>query len=504
MGDGDPTGSLITELEEIIWQRRPILGEIMKKHGDKTLYSYTQDFLDINKSPRLDARKPELIAVVERLLAARLGPEVAAGVATQLRELPLVSTADHHGPVTHPFFLNSNIITGLPLLEKSHPNWRYLIDFSFATVSMNNSSYPRGVVLHPDAADSNTLLRVPLSPDKSKMATVYTAPAYSQENLDRACAELEKKIARKEIPADKGQKVIEILKTYFGAADVINDPDICSQITKINFRLWQHFFKQTDGLMPDVIYIEIETIVTELLQTIHFKDTASLIHQFLFDTESRRLFRELFNNIPGAFSIENNWGTFLFWAIDKNMRRVQLFLKGDELRSDDGTQVYPLTPDAISKGLATKEIFPSMTLCYIIISLYYGMKCLGGFSQVNDLTRSKTAWQEWLRRVGNLDEAEAVEPVQTKELGGDGMMLACLPHTGPEVVPATGIDLMLEPRLGVADFLRLSKQLTLNEMMLPMLPEIYTVLYSQPDRDPKFADLTPGKIIEAIGLNKKI
>jgi hypothetical protein len=47
-----------------IWKKRPILGEIMEKHGNKILHSYAQDFMDVNTSHRLDERKPELIKFV--------------------------------------------------------------------------------------------------------------------------------------------------------------------------------------------------------------------------------------------------------------------------------------------------------------------------------------------------------------------------------------------------------------------------------------------------------
>ena len=48
-------------LKNAIWKRRPVLGEIIAKHGGKTLENYSRDFMDVNASPRLDARKPELI-----------------------------------------------------------------------------------------------------------------------------------------------------------------------------------------------------------------------------------------------------------------------------------------------------------------------------------------------------------------------------------------------------------------------------------------------------------
>jgi hypothetical protein len=64
--------------------------------------------------PQLEARRPELFAVVQKLLSQRLSARVADEVVEQLKKYPLVSTADHHGPINNPFFVNSNIISGIP------------------------------------------------------------------------------------------------------------------------------------------------------------------------------------------------------------------------------------------------------------------------------------------------------------------------------------------------------------------------------------------------------
>ena len=80
-----------------------------------------------------------------------------------------------------------------------------------------------------------------------------------------------------------------------------------------------------------------------------------------------------------------------------------------------------------------------------MVSLYYGMKCLGGFCQVHDLTIMKVAWASLLREIGENGEADALEPVQTKELGGDGLVLSYMKTLTNELVPATGIDMLIEP-----------------------------------------------------------
>ena len=163
------------------------------------------------------------------------------------------------------------------------------------------------------------------------------------------------------------------------------------------------------------------------------------------------------------------------------------------------------TPEIISKALKEKKIYPGMMLCYLLISLYYGMKCLGGFCQVNDLTMTKYAWEKFLKEVGENEEAEALNPVQTKELGGDGLVLSYLKTSNDNLINARGIDMILSDKdTSFERYVNLSKNLTLSEAMNPMLPEMYEVLYSYDDRDLDLWKTPVDQIFKATGLYKKL
>lgn len=511
------TDAQVAKLKEAIWNRRPILGEIMRKHGETYLHRYAQDFLDVNPCPILDERKEELISTAAELLSRRLGPEVAEAVARQLRKLPLVSTTDHHGPIDHPFFVNANIISGLPFIDYEDPLSRYLVVFSFASVSVNNASaYPRGILFHGRTDRADSLVRLPILPDKLKMGVVYGTRAFTRIDLDRAQADLQKKERAGEVAPERAAAVSALLERYFGRPDVLDAPDLAAQITKINYELWPKLFHRRRPVVsvehlpssltvPDLVYLEIETLVTELLLKRHLKDPASPFYQLMFDGTFTGLALKYFNNLAGAFSVENDWGTYMFWGVDEKRRRVRLKLEGDRLVSPDGSIEYALTPQDIRRLLEEKKIFPSMLLSYLMVALYYGMKCLGGFSQVHDLTVIKDAWTQFLEDVGDNRQAEALHPLQTKELGGDGMVLSYLTTSDGHVVPSTGVDMVLDTAdTSFETFVRRSKNVTLREMMYPMFPEMYTVLYSIQDRNPELTGVTPEGIMESTGLTEKI
>ncbi len=499
-----------------IWHRRPILGEIMQRHGNKILSDYSRDFMDVNASPLLDARKAELIDETEAMVTARLGAKVGKGVAKQLKKLPLVSTADHHAPIDHPFWVNANLISALPTLElhDKDVDINYLVVFSFASVSLNNASgFPRGIQFYGGTNGSKNILRVPILPDKIKMSVVHNSRGYTKEEIEKTKQAIRHKVREGQITQERGEAVCGILDQYFGNDDVMSTPLLSEQITKINYALWPKFFHPAEGsspekgdhAMPDLLYLEIETLVTNMLKKRHLDDTTSLLHRVLFDTALRPDVLELFEAIPGAFSTAKNWGTYFFWGLDDKRHRVRLKLEGDCIVSEDRSIDVPLTPADIRAALDRGAIYPSMLLCYLMVSLYYGMKCLGGFCQVNDLTFTKRAWTELLRRMGEEEEAAAQEPVQTKELGGDGMVLAYINSAEGTYLPASGIDMMLNPRdTRVEKYIERSRVVTLQEMMNPMLPEMYTVLYAQTDRDPALLSVTPEQILEGTGLQEKL
>jgi hypothetical protein len=224
--------AILEELRAAIWKRRPILGEIMQKHGNKILHTYAKDFLDVNKAARLDARKPELIEAARKMAEARLGPQVAAAVARQLQKFALVSTTDHHGPIDHPFFINANIISGIPYAELADPDLQYLIVLSFASVSVNNAdAYPRGILFH-GGTDAGVAIRLPILPDKLKMGVVYGTRGFTREDLTKAEAELQKKEKAGEIANGRGDQIREVLEQHFARADVLQTPDLNAQVTR--------------------------------------------------------------------------------------------------------------------------------------------------------------------------------------------------------------------------------------------------------------------------------
>lgn len=507
-GNGSPLSSLevIKNLKRAIFERRPILGEIFTKHGNKKLADYANDFFDTYTHTILSGRQEQLHKILHKHITKNLGKKIADATVRQLEKMPLISTADHHAPIDHPFWLNANIISALPYLKLQKKYLKYLIVLSFSGVSVNNASgYPRGILFHGNDDGTGEYIRLPFLPDKLKMSTVLATRGYTKEEIEKAKETLQKKTKEGKISPQRTEKVSGVIDKYFATPDLLATPRLNDQITKANYALWRDFFHPRASYMPDLLYIPIEEVTRDLITEHHCADEHSPIYKILFMASYRRLISQYFNNLPGAFSLEKGWGTFLFWGIDDKGHRVRLILDRDMLISDTKQISIKLEPASIKEALEKGLIFPSTMLMYIIISLYYGMKCLGGFCQVNDLTWIKNAWMHCQIEFGKYGEIQTTARIQTKELGGDGLVLAYSRGANGKMLPATGIDLLISDRdTNIDRYVERAKHVTLAEMLTPLLPEMYTVIYSSPERNPELLTLPIEKIIEDTGVKERL
>lgn len=507
LGNGFSAQLVLRQLKERIFKRRPILGEIIHKHGRRSLFEYSREFLDVNLHPKMQERKEEMIRAIRNYARGLFGWKISREVVKQLLHCYMVSTCDHHGPITHPFFINSNLVSGLSYRDCRHHQMKYLIVLSYGSVSLNNnSSYSRGILFNAGTNGTLNHIKLPLFPDTEKTACVYGLRPYTERDLNRAKGLLKGKKHAKEIDTQTEEKVMQILAEVFGNKDVLKCQSFSEQITKVNYRLWPMFLHQEAKKIheiPDLLYLEIETLVNRILIDRHFKNPDSILYKFIFDPRYLDLITKYFDGIEGAFFLARNTGTFLFWGLDQKNRRVRLIRDGMTLKSEDGSIAFELMPATVAKLLEEKKIFPSMIVTYAVVSLYYGMKCLGGFSQVNYLTRMKEAWIKMNADLGNYKEIEMCARIQTKELC-EGLTIAYVETPQKGVIPATGIDLILYGNEKLWDrLIRISKRLYLEDLIEPMIPEIYRVVYSFPDREEQLMQLSPEKILDMKKMVKK-
>jgi hypothetical protein len=484
----------------------------MKNDGDKSLARYAQGFFEMTPmAPHVQSRRSELIDAVRTLVTERLGKETGDAVAAQLARFPLVSTSDHHAIIDNPYWVNANLITALPCIGNAQA-MPHLIVFSFASVSINNASgYPRGIEFHGGMGGEGPTIRLPILPDKLKMGTVYGMRAFTQSDVANAFKLLIDREKEKKVTTEKAALIRAFMNKHLLAEDVLAQKSLSSQITLLNHRLWPDLFHAADrggaaNDLPELIYVDIETLVAHLLLSRHVGDKESLINRALFDPPMMASILQHFDGIPGAFGRNDNSGTYMFWALDEKLHRIGLSLDAGFLVSSDGSFRLRFDRNSIEDALRSGKIFPSTALCYLIVAFHYGMKCLGGFCQVHDLTVLKEAWQKVLRECNEANEADALEQLQTQDMNAGGMMLTYVRTPQDRLMIATGIDMLVERAMDTSlkTYLSIAQNVTLHESMLPMLPGAYSVFYPIHERTIDLTHVSPDTITHGTLLYKKL
>lgn len=491
-------------LKEKVLSRKPVLRHIIDKHGDKMLYDYARQYIEVNVNPPIKRRQDELIGCIEGMVTRQFDASTGQAVATQLKKYYFVSTTDHHGPICHPFFLNGNLISSAAFYEHPDPELSHLIVLSCSNVSLNNSSFPRGLLFHSNLKNTQDMQRLSFFPASDRLCPVYGYRPYTLLDLKRVKDEIRKKHQGGEITALVADKLAHIIDTVYASPKAITADTYGEQVGITNQALWQKFFAPNHATAPSLIYLEQERVVAELLMDYHLGHN-TIISNILFNPRLEPLMHHYFQGIRGAFSLDDKSGTYLFWALPKGQKyRKQLWKRNNELTTEDGSYRIPLEPEAISSALQSGELIPSMLLTFIVLSFYYGLKCLGGFSQVNYLTFMKRAYVKMMADLESYKSIEVCARVQTKELCGE-VTLAFLADAEKRLMPATGLDLILYGNeFTWSQFVTLSKHISVAEALNPLMSEFYKIIYPETKRDPNLASLTPEEITHLTGLDKKI
>ncbi len=489
-------------LKEKVFEKTPVLKEVIDKNGSTSLFDHALKYKHVQVSPLVLERQQELIHTISERVKNLLGDKIANSVAKQLEKYYVVSTADHHGPICHPFFLNANIVAAAPYAQIPDPDWQNIIVLSCANVSLNNSSFPRDLLFHSDISNYQKVHHASFFPAKDRAATVYGFRPYTKNDLDRTKKDLCAKVKNKEVRQEIADKIIDVIDGVYDQEIPLGAKTFSEQITQTNYSLWQKFF--TPHKLPKLIYIDQESVVSDLLVSYHLgKNT--IIEKIILDATFEALLHKNFIGIRGAFSSDHVHGTYLFWAKAKGQNyRKQLWRQGNELVSTDGTFRVPLNTQAILKKLQTGELIPSMLLTFILLSFYYGLKCMGGFSQPSYLTSMKEAYVKMMTEIGDTENLEVCRPVETKEVCSD-MSVAFLGDKNGILSQATGLDLILYGNKNTwPQLVELSRQITLAEALEPMMPPFYEVMYPEIAREPGLSSITTEQIMALTRLKKKI
>ncbi len=494
----------LEELENEVFKKRTVLGQVYKKNSSKSLLEFAGDQLKVigdYSSSVLEERRNELVSTIGDHIEGILGKEVRESISNQLQKYFSAITADHHGPITDPGFLNNNLLTSSTFQKIDPEILKNVFVLSSANVSFDNDSFPRGHMFHSfkDQAVTNQLV---FFPRKVRPLTVAHHPSHTENDIAEAKKRVEGWVRDGTIGSDEASKIHSLLNDIYGTSENLNLKTFADQVTKTNFKLWKKLFEK-DPESPNLLYVEQERIVNSLLLSKHI-NSKTIVNKLLFEDNYSNLILKYFDGISGAFAIGEERGTFLFWALPKDQKyKIQLWKKGNKLVSKDDSYSIDLTPESISKGIQEKELLPSTALSFIILSFYHGLILTGGGGQTTYQTHMKNAYIKLLEEIGEIDEASLTKkvPTDTQALVYPGVAFLQTP-TG-EMVPATTLDLLLHADHDYIEKIHdLVSKITVKQNLARVLPLLYSWLTNPSDAKDYLLKVTPQAIDEITGFTK--
>ena len=378
------------ELNSLL-QKLPYLRHLMDTHGDMSLFDYGKAhyrWAQKNDALFLE-RKTEFLGILSEYVSWKLGDTLAHTVVESLRENYAVSTAEHHGPLGHPFFFQSAILRGLVNPDEA------IVNLCTSHVSLGNSSYPRGIVFHGDGVHAPAeYLHIPFFPASKRMSPVFGLRSYTGESL-RKCAYPKIHTYRDDgiITKETCNTIGDFLENIALDGTVLRAWSYSEQITLLNHRWWWEMFPES----PEYVPLDAEDIVRGIL--IKHIEKNTVMAQLVTDEKIQPIIEEYFDGISCCFERKNKKWTYLFWYLDSDNNRHALWREGSELVSVDGSFRVKLNSSSLLLTLRSWLHIPSGLLVYTTLSCYYGLRCFWGFSQGDYLPQIQQAYRNILKHI---------------------------------------------------------------------------------------------------------
>jgi hypothetical protein len=441
----------LKEATEIVCKNRPELARIIKENASTSVCSYYKDTSTAENCS--DSLLIEIITDIARERNIDVGSD---SIKKTLVNSFRVGTADHHGPLGHPFFFHNTLME--KIIAREH---EAIILLPCAGISLDNSSFPRGVLFH--AADG-TLLRIPFFPSSKHREPVYAMKVSTQAMREYAQRNISKnnQIFSQEIK----NKLSQIIESILPENETITYE---VALSRINERLWNI----VDSRETSVITIDQESVVAEYICRSLSKD--KMLDALLTNADVQKSFLKHFNGVIGAFDSEKNTGTHLFWYRTEHTRE-QMYLKQNILVTHTGNKVF-LTSEGIIEALKTKKMYPSMALSFIILCEFEGLRTDGGFSQVNYLKEILERYDEVVKDAnGPLNKRR--HKIHPSIFRGE---ITIAPFAlGDNTVQATLLDLILyAPTDWKTRIKAYSEKLSLTDSIYGMMESFYKITTGQ-------------------------
>jgi hypothetical protein len=398
---------LIDEYFRSLCDKSPSFEKAIKAYGNNTI----KDFILKLKAKQSTERDQTqgLNKIIYDYVSPLLGQEVGLQTIDAINTQKISLTANHHGVDYFAQSAQGTMLFAI-MLREQNSNQRAIPVMACANISLNNLTYPRGILIYGVTKNkiNDIPYKLPLFPDKFKTKTVCNMPPITEEYIKNALKNLRNLFKSNIISISSYQTILDLLENEYLNDFVLAQKSYSDQAVILNFKLWKKIFK---GNLSDinVVYLSLEDIAAKLIENDLYKGD-SLLNIILFDSEVReRLISGLYQSkacwdssiltCDGDFLREKKYGgTHFFWGVGKNKKRFSLFLKDNKKNSislvgcndqSEDLVTIPLDKNILAEKLRAKEIIPSLFLSYLVLSFARGITCVGGYYQSEYLPAMK-------------------------------------------------------------------------------------------------------------------
>lgn len=490
------------EYENLVFSSRPDIKTFIEENGEKTFFEYSKSHIRENRKPAIKERKKELHEAVYAETAPLLGSKIAKSVIKQMKNNDSVSTIQHSVPLGHPYILSAVFNNATPYMGGTSPHLQNVIVLANSLASFNNYSFPKADLLH-------LLENVKLESRQFSFfgQTKEASPTIFQEPFrDEEILEIKKRIMqiRQEgkISKEELSNLFSVIEEIYSSPHVLSQKSYLDQLTVLNFYLFKKFTKGYSKNIPSLVFLSQELLTLRLLSTNHMHEK-SILGKFLFDPQFHKVFLKEFDGLNGAFSVERDKGTFLFWAYPKGARyRERMMLVDGVLKSIDSKYELILSPENVKIAIQNNELIPSTSLVFITLAFYYGLFLGGGIAQVKNLESLKKAYKILLEEVNQKEEISVVENLNVSNLIISRPTFLYMKKNKARI-PLTGLDLIAYGhKMNWNEVFNSTRNVKIKDVMARLYPFYYSQFLSK--KDEEFESVTEKDIEDFIDLGEKI
>jgi hypothetical protein len=473
----------------------PVVGRTLQLYGSMPLRAYLDHV--VVRTPSSYQPRDEVADAVYRYAAPLLGQAAAEKVRSELRDCPVILTANHHGVDFFAQSVQSTLLFGSRSLGGGVAATTVPV-LACGSVPLNNVTYPRGALLYRSGAGGSYEFpkRLPILPDRLKRRMVTQVPAFKEAMVQKAHAKIAQMSQDNEITEKTAKSLRRIFASDYRALEVIGHNEYSNQAVILNSRIWRRLFAEASQA-PELAYLEMEKVTSNLLAA-DLRDSCSLAFAMIFDPQLRAHLLQELDGIRGCWNhheLVRRWanrhqkrqhspaqscGTFLFWGINEAGHRIALVPAKRDRQPllcgvDDGGKTWEiaLLPQEIIQGLREKRLLPSLFISFLVISLARGTTCVGGYYQADYLPLMQQGTVAVLSEHSGFEQAAQFVAKVPTACYLSGMQAVMCQHEDGGLVPAGPIEIIRSGGLTAVDLQRLLS-LTVREAHIASLFETIT------------------------------